>query len=181
MCMYIYICIYIYIHIYIYYIYIYYIYIFTKYIASVPALFTCQRACVLTYQKRANFSFLIVSICHKACQCFNLACQHAKRRANFSTWRASMPKSVPIYETFLLQNAKGNFYISLLYKKFYIMLDIILIHIMRICIVHLNCIIQYFLKLFCSLVRDGNIKRLGFYMLQVRRVFSNFPIAKATK
>ena len=86
-----------------------------------------------------------------------------------------MPKSVPIFQTFLLQNAKGNFYILLLYKEFYIMLDIILIHIMGICMVHINCIVLYFLKLFCSLVRDGNIKRLSFYTLQVTSVFSNFP------
>ena len=86
-----------------------------------------------------------------------------------------MPKSVPIFQTFLLQNAKGNFYILLLYKEFYIMLDIILIHIMGICMVHINCIVLYFLKLFCSLVRDGNIKRLSFYTLQVTSFFSNFP------
>ena len=35
-----------------------------------------------------------------------------------------------------------------------------------------------FFLLFCSLVRNGNIKRSGFYTLQVARVFSNFPRLK---
>ena len=91
--------------------------------ANVPA---CQRA---------KFSYLRVNVpknvptCHKACQCFNLACQRANRCASFSTWRANVPKSVPIFQTFLLRNAKGNFY-TLLYKKSYIILDIILIIIL---------------------------------------------------
>ena len=37
---------------------------------------------------------------------------------------------VPLFQTFLLRNAKENFYILLLYKKFYILLDIIVMHIM---------------------------------------------------
>ena len=129
-------------------------------------IFTCQRAkSVPTY--------------HKVYQCFNLACQRAKRRANFSTWRANVPKSVPVFQTFLLRNAKGNFYILLLYKKLYIILDIILIHVMCVCIVHINCIILYFLKLFCSLNRNGNIKTPNFYKLQVTReycIFLNYDL-----
>ena len=39
---------------------------------------------------------------------------------------------------------------------------------MCVCILHINCIILYFLKLFCSLDRNGNIKTLGFYTLQVK-------------
>ena len=35
-----------------------------------------------------------------------------------------------------------------------------------------------FFKLFCSVVRNENIKRPGFYMLQVARNFSNFPQLK---
>ena len=97
-----------------------------------------QRACVPTCQKRASFLFLRANVpitvptCHKACQCFNLPCQGAKRRVKFSTWRANVPKSVPIFQKFLLQNAKVNFYNSLLYKKFCIVLDIIVIHIIFI-------------------------------------------------
>ena len=115
------------------------------------------------------------------------------RRANVSTWRANKPNGVPIFQTFLLRNTKGNFYTLLLHKKFYIILDIIAIHIICICIVHKNCIILHFYTscrirekcveffffhyffLFCSLVRNENIKGPGFYTLQVSRVFSNFP------
>ena len=49
---------------------------------------------------------------------------------------------------------------------------------MCLCIVHVNCIILYFLKHFCSVDRNGNIKRPGFFTLQVTRVFSNFPQLK---
>ena len=117
---------------------------------------------------------------HKAYQFFNLACQRAKRRANFSTWRANVPKRVPIVQTFLLPNAKGNLYTLFLYKKFYIILDIKLISIMCICIVHKNCIILHFytschikekcvefslFETFYSLAGNENIKRHGFYTL----------------
>ena len=46
--------------------------------------------------------------------------------------------------TFFLRNAKGNFYTLLLYKNFYIILDIIVIHMICVCIVHENCIILHF-------------------------------------
>ena len=85
----------------------------------VPCMPACQRglrANVLACQRglRAKFSSLraIVPTCHKAGQC--------------STWRANVPKSMPIFQTFFLRNAKGNLHI-LLYKKFYIILDIILV------------------------------------------------------
>ena len=147
---------------------------------NVPA---CQRACVSTHQKCANFSFLCANVlmCHTSCRCFNLACQRAKRCANFS--------NIP------LTNNKGNFFILLLHKKFYIILNIIVIHITCTCIAYENCIILYFYTLcrikkvsrifliyyfflFCSLVRNENIKRPGFYTLQVARVSSNFPQLK---
>ena len=57
-----------------------------------------------------------------------------------------------------------------------------------ICIVHKNCIILNFFtschikekcaELFCSLVKNENTKRPGFYTLLVTRVFSNFPQLK---
>ena len=71
-----------------------------------------------------------------------LTCQ---RRANFSFWRANEPKGVLNFQTFLLRNAKGNFYTLLLYKKFYIILDNIVIHIC-IYIVHKQGWINRFLK-----------------------------------
>ena len=98
-----------------------------------------------------------------------------------------MPKGVLNFQTFLLQNAKGNFYTLLLYEKFYIILDIIVIHKIYICMVHKNCIlyvilkkrVQNFccLKLFYSLVKNQHTKRPGFYTLPVTRV-SNFPQLK---
>ena len=96
--------------------------------AYVPAWFTYQRASVPTCQKRANFSFLRANVPinvpmhHTACKCFKLACQRVKRRATFS--------NIPHFQ------------------KFYIILDIIVIHIMCTwCIVHKNCIRLYFYTL----------------------------------
>ena len=152
--------------------------------AKSPAMHVCVPTCWLprcanvfgpsvAYQRAESMStsHFYVPTCKKSCR-------RALRRSNISTWHANVPKSVLVFQTFLLRNAKGNFYNLLLYKKFYIILDIILINIMCKCIVHINCIILYFLKLFCSLVRNGNIKRPGFYTLQARRVFSNFPQQK---
>ena len=70
----------------------------------------------------------------KICQLFNLACQHAERRANFLFWRTNVPKDVPIFQTFLSRNAKGNLCALLFYKNFYIILHIIVKHIVFICI-----------------------------------------------
>ena len=130
--------------------------------ACVPARFTCQRSCV-----------------PKACKLLIFTCQRVIQRPNVLTWRASfstwcinVPKGVPIFQAFLLRNAKWNFYTLLLYRKFYILLDIIIIRIICICVVNKNCIIlhfhtschvkekcvEYFLFsyffLFCSLVRN---------------------------
>ena len=55
-----------------------------------------------------------------------------------------MPKSVPNFQRFFLGNAKGNFYILLSYKKSYIIHDIIVIHMVCICIVPKNCVILHF-------------------------------------
>ena len=104
--------------------------------------------------------------------------------------KACLISKHPSYETI----RETSTYTSLLYKKFYIILDIIVIHMICICIVHKNCIILhfytscrikekcaeflFFLKLFCSLVKNKNTKRFGFYTLLVTRVFSNFPQLK---
>ena len=68
-----------------------------KEFAKSRAMRTCVPKClrvsviyVPTCQKRARFSFLRANVpenvptCHKTCQCFNLACQRVKERANFS-------------------------------------------------------------------------------------------------
>ena len=105
---------------------------FTCQLACVPAWFIYLRICVPKFQKRANFSFLRANVL-----IYQTACQ-------FSIWRANVPKGVQIFQTFILQNAKRNFYTLLLYKKFYIILDIIVISIICICIVHKNYIILHF-------------------------------------
>ena len=58
---------------------------------------------------------------------FYLAYQRAKRCAIFSSWRVNVPKSVPMFQTFLLRNGKGNLYALLLYKKFYFVYNKIII------------------------------------------------------
>ena len=121
--------------------------------ANVVYVPTCLRASMVhvpTCQKHANFSFLRANVpvnvptCHTACQCFNLACQRAKWRANFSTWHANVSKGVP---TFRRSSYKMLSEISILYyyiKRFCILLDIIVIHIICICIVNKNFIILHF-------------------------------------
>ena len=75
-------------------------------------IFTCQRA-----NKRANV-LINVPTHHTACQCFKLACQRVKRRATFSN--------------ILLTKCYGKFLYFIIKKNFYIILDIIVIHIMCI-------------------------------------------------
>ena len=137
--------------------------------AGVLAWFTCQRAYVSTCQKRDKFSYL----------------------------RVNVPKGLPICQTFLLRNVKGNFYI-LLYEKFYILLDIIVINITCTCIVNKICVMLYFytschikekcveffffiIFVFFALQSEIKIKRPGFYTLQVTRVSSNFPQLQLSK
>ena len=113
--------------------------------ACVPTWSTCQRACVPTCQKRADFPFLRanMSACHTACQ-------------YVLTWSANVPNGVLIFQLGVLTyekacnfsnislwNAKRNLY-TLLYKKFYILLDIIVINIICICIVNKTCIMLHF-------------------------------------
>ena len=108
--------------------------------ANVVYLPICLRTGVVyvpTCKNRANFSFLRANVpinmptCHTACQCFKLACHRVKRRTKFS--------NIPLTKCY------GKFLYFIIKKKFYIILDIIVIHIMRIwCIVHKNCIRLYF-------------------------------------
>ena len=103
------------------------------YVPCVPARSTCQRSNV------AN-----------TCQLVIFTCQHANKSV----------KCAPIFQTFLLQNAKGNFYTLSLYKKYYIILDIIVIH-MCLCIIHANCVILHF---YSSQWRDPEIlKRVALH------------------
>ena len=71
-------------------------------------IFTCQLA-----NKPANLPINLPT-CHTACQCFNLACKRAKTRTNFSNIR--------------FMKCYWKFSILFYYKKFYIILDIIIMH-----------------------------------------------------
>ena len=97
---------------------------------------------VSTWQKRANFSFLRANVPINV-PMFQLGVPRTKRRANFSIWRASLPKGVPIFQTFLLRNTKENFDTSILRKKFYIILGIIVIHIICIYISYINIVLYF--------------------------------------
>ena len=108
---------------------------FTCQRACAPVSFTCLRANVLKACK------LLIFTCQRVNKCvnveygvpmFNLACQRAKRYANFL--------NIPLTK----ERLRGNLYTLLLYKKFYVTLDVIVIHIVCICIVHKNCIILHF-------------------------------------
>ena len=86
------------------------------------------------------------------CQFFSSVCQRAKRHANFS-----------------------NIYLTKCFEKF-----LYFIIIWKIQHFTWNHSYRYhmYMYLFCFLVRNYNIKRPGFYTLQVARVFSNFPQLK---
>ena len=93
-------------------------------------------------------------------------------------------------------SCEGKFYTLLLYKRFYIILDIIVIHVICVCIVYENCIIFhlytschikeecveffyfYYLLRFCFLLRNESIKRPFFLYVTNKGVFSNFPQLK---
>ena len=96
-----------------------------------PTCFRASVVCVKTY---------LCANVPKACQLFIFTCQRAIRRAIVSTRRCNVPKGVPIFQILLSQNAKGVFYNLFLHKKFYFILDIIVIHIICLCILHKNCI-----------------------------------------
>ena len=90
----------------------------------------------------------------KVCQLFNLVCQCAKRHASFLSWHANVLKGMPNFQTFLLWNAKGN----VLGIKI-VLCFISILHVILKKSVQNFC----FLKLFCSLIKNENTKRPGFY------------------
>ena len=69
-------------------------------------------------------------------------------RGNVSTWRTNVSNGVPIFWTKKNSSYEMIKEISILFKllckKFYIILDVIVIHIICRCIVHRNCIILHF-------------------------------------
>ena len=120
------------------------------YVSCLPAWSTYPRANVSinvpTCQRCANYSTWRAYV-PIACQFLNLACQRAKWHVSFSFWCANVSKGVFNFQTFLLRNARGNFYTLLLYKKFYTILDIIVIHMICIYIVHKNRMVLHFYTL----------------------------------
>ena len=80
----------------------------------------------------------------KACQIFIFYVPFVIRRAIVLSRCANVPNGVLTFQTFLSRIAKENFYTILLHKEFYISLDIIVIHIICICIINKNCLILYF-------------------------------------
>ena len=150
-----------------------------------------MRATVVTWQRKVPAS---VSMCQKRTNFSFLRAKRAIRRANFLTWRAHIPKSMPIFQIFLLGNAKGNFYTLLLHEKFYFILDIIYIQIMCICMVHENfirfhlytswyhlqeiCMEFLLFETFLLFSYKWKYKNPGFYTVQVTKVFSDFSQLK---
>ena len=76
-------------------------------------------------------------------------CQRAIRCANVSNWRANVPNGVPVFQPGMSMCQNANFsnisltksqgkFLYLLYKTFYITLDIIVIRIICICILHFH-------------------------------------------
>ena len=142
--------------------------------ANVPA---CQRASVL-----------------KACQHLIFTCQRANKRdnvstwrANFSSWLANVSKDEPIFRSFLLcfiiiKNSTLYLisWLYILYAYVYIKTVLNFISIFHVILKksEWNFLIVIIIFLFCSSVRDENVKRPGFYTLQVTRIFSNFPQLK---
>ena len=115
------------------------------------------------------------------CELLLFKCQRVNKRGNMP----NVPKDVPIFQTFLLRNAKGDFYALLLHKKFHIYL-ISQLHVWYVYVLYIKIISYFisishvifkksawnfcFLKLFSYLVKNKNIKRPGFYMLLVTKV-----------
>ena len=90
--------------------------------------FTCQHArSVLTFH-------FYVPTCHNPCTMFQVGVPRCQTAYQFWTWRVNLPEGV--FKTFL--------FTLLLYKKFYYIRDITVMHIICICIVHKNCIILHF-------------------------------------
>ena len=79
-----------------------------------PKWSTCLRVSMVyvpTYQKRVNFSFYVPT-CHTTCQCFNLACQRAIRRANSTLYFLSYLYVSYAYESYI---KTVLYFISILY------------------------------------------------------------------
>ena len=147
--------------------------------SCVPACQHGLRANVLTCQRGLHAN---VSPCQRAKSVpipyfYVTTCQRAIKRVKVSTWRSNVPKGMPIFQTFLLRNAKGSFYTLLLYKKLYVYVYVSYIKVVLyfISILHVIlrkvCGIYAFWKFFALWLKK---QRPGFYMLQVTSAFLEF-------
>ena len=144
--------------------------------AYVPKWYTCHCACMLTwftYHRarlqcglRANLSPCQRAIRRANASTWRLACQRTKRGSNISTWQANLPKSVPIFQTLLLRNATGNSY-TLLLKKNYITLDIIVVHIICIAVSYIKIVLDFISV--PHVILKKSVKNFSFFVLKVRR------------
>ena len=89
----------------------------------VPCVTACQcglRENVHAYQCGLRTNMLRANV-PKACQLFIFTYQHANKRANVlygvAMFQLGVPNGVPVFQTFLSQNVKANFYTLFLYKN----------------------------------------------------------------
>ena len=114
---------------------------------------TCCRASVIYGPTFLRGSMIYVTMCLRAkvlkvCQLHIFTYQRTKPQVNVLTWRANVLNSVPIFFTFLLRNAKWKCYTLLLYRIFYILLDIVAIGIICIYVINKKYILfDFFLGL----------------------------------
>ena len=141
----------------------------------------------------------------KACQLLIFTCQRANKLTNVSTWCLNVPNDVPIFQLDMPTCQKAcQFFDFIIIEKFYIILDIIDMHIICIwCIVHKKCIrlhfytscyikgkcvdffvIVFFLFFFCFLFlfsRLGEDTLMRGLHCQIYSTFSKIPILLTRK
>ena len=132
--------------------------------AYVPAWFPCQRT------KNVSTSHFFVPTCHKVCQ-------FSTWRLNLSAWHANVPKGVRIFkhssyemlrEIFILYYyTLSQFYIIPLYLISYLYTSYVYVSYIKIVLYFMSSwrkvvefLFFYYFFLFCSLVRNENIKDL---------------------
>ena len=150
-----------------------------------------MRACAPTWPTRqsAGAPPFLRANAPRVCQLIIFTCQRAIRGPSALTWRAKVPKGMPIFQTLLRELSILYYYIK--NSTFYLILQLyipyvyvwyIKIVLYFISILHVmlkkSVWIFNFFKFFYFLLFSLKLKRPAFYTLQVRRVFSNFPQLK---
>ena len=117
-------------------------------VVYVSTFLVCQRGkSVLTFHFYVPIN---VPTCHKTCQYFNLAWRRAKSCARFLEHSSNeMLREISINTCIILIYLYYCIiFFILLFEKFHIIIDIIVIRIICICIVEKNCIILRFYTLY---------------------------------